>query len=323
LASFAHAGDAPKILLLQSPNAESQLARRLHAEFTNLGIAVVEVPDEAGDDAPRFLVDAATRERAFAAIRVVSDAGGVTVWVADRLTDKILVRSLPASRADVGGEVVALEVVELLRASLLELNLPEPSRRPSPPEVAALIAPAEAPPAPSRPSRFHAELAPTVLACPGGIGPTGHANVGLRYQWTPRLSSRLFVILPVVPGTVRGPEGHAEVAVALAGAALEVTLTPPSSDWLFSTGAALSAAWIRTAGTTESALAERTDSVYTAVPALVAALHRRLSTRATLGLEVMSGVSLPRPVILFGERQTAHWGRPLVGASLVLALALD
>jgi hypothetical protein len=299
------------------------MARRLHAEFTNLGIAVVEVPDDAGDDNGRFLVDAATRERAFAAIRVVSDAGGITVWVADRLTDKILVRSLPASRAGVGGEVVALEVVELLRASLLELNLPEPRRKPSPPEVAALIAPAETAAPPPAPSRFQAELAPTVLACPGGIGPTGHASVALRYKWSPRFSSRLFVTLPVVSGEVRGPEGHAEVAVALAGAAFDVTLTPPSSDWLVSTGAAISGAWIRTAGTTESALAERTDSVYAAVPAIVAALHRRLSTRASLGLELMSGVSLPRPVILFGDRQTAHWGRPLVGASLALALALD
>jgi len=166
-ASTARASDPPKILLMQSPNAQSQLALRLHAEFTNLGIAVVEVPDDAGADAARSLNDAATREHAFAAIRVVTDAGGVTVWVADRLTDKILVRSLPASRADVGGEVVALEVVELLRASLLELNLPAPSRQPSPPEVAALIRPAEAAPPPSRPSRFRAELAPMILAAHG------------------------------------------------------------------------------------------------------------------------------------------------------------
>jgi hypothetical protein len=322
-ASAAQASDAPKILLVQSPNAQSQLAMRLHAEFTNLGIAVVEVPDDAGVDAARFLTDAATREHAFAAIRVVTDAGGVTVWVSDRLTDKTLVRSLPASRADVGGEVVALEVVELLRASLLELNLPEPSRQPSPPEVAALIRPAEAAPLPSRPSRFRAELAPMILAGPGGVGPTGHASVGLRYAWSGRLSSRLFVVLPIVPGNVSGPEGRAEVGVALAGAGLDVSLTQPSSDWIMTTGAAISGAWIRTAGTTESNLLERTDTVYAALPALTAALHRRLGTRASLGLEVLSGVSFPRPVIVFGERQTAHWGRPLLGASLALDLALD
>jgi hypothetical protein len=321
-ASNARSGDPPKVLLVQAANGESQMARRLHAEFMNLGIAVVEIPDESGDDVARFLSEAALRERAFAAIRVTSDAGGTTVWVADRLTDKILVRALPASRADVGDEVVALEVVELLRASLLELNLPEPSRKPSPPEVAALIGPVDAPP-PAGPSRLHAVLAPTVLGGPGGVGPTGHATVGLRYQWSPMLSSRAFVVLPVVPGTVRGPEGHAEVDVAMTGAALDVALTPSSSDWLVSTGAALNVAWIRTVGTTESALLERTDSVFAVVPALVLALHRHLSTRASLGIEALSGVSVPRPVIVFGDRSVAHWGRPLLGASLALELALD
>jgi hypothetical protein len=300
------------------------MVRRLHAEFTNLGIAVLEVPDETTDDAGAFLTEAARREGAFAAVRIVSDGRATTVWVADRLTDKILVRALPASRTGVvGGEVVALEVVELLRASLLELNVPEPSRPSSPPEVAALLAPAEAAPRAERPSRFHAQIAPTVLVAPGGVGPTGHASVGLRYQWTPRLSSRAFVVLPVVAGNVRGPGGRAEVGVGLAGMGLDLALTHPASDWMLLVGGAVAAARIRTVGTSESLLLERADTVYSVVPALLATIQRRLSGRASLGFEVMSGISVPRPIILFGERETAHWGRPLVGASLTLDLALD
>jgi len=139
--SIACAGARPRVLLVRSTGAEPQLAHRLQAEFTNLGIDVIEAPDEAGPDPAAMLTEAAKREQAFAAVRVVSDVGGVTVWVADRLTNKTLVRTLTARTGPIGGEVVALEVVELLRASLLELKVVEPSQAAPPSEVSSLLGP--------------------------------------------------------------------------------------------------------------------------------------------------------------------------------------
>jgi hypothetical protein len=145
----------------------------------------------------------------------------------------------------------------------------------------------------------------------------------MRYRWTPRVSSRAFLVLPVVQGSVYGPEGRAEVGVALAGVGCDVALTRPSSDWIVAVGGAVAIAQIRTVGTSESALLERVDTVYAALPAAVATLERRLSQRASIGLHILGGASFPRPVILFAEREVAHWGRPVIGASLALDLALD
>jgi hypothetical protein len=210
-----------------------------------------------------------------------------------------------------------------LRASLLELNLPEPRSQPSRPEVRALLAPAE-PATPREPaSRLHAEIAPTVFAGPGGVGPTGHAMVGLRYVWNRRLSSRAFVALPVVPAHVRGGEGEAEVDIGLAGAGLEVSLLDPTSGWALYVGGALAIARLRTEGTSQSTLLGRVDTVYAGVPALVASVHRHVVGPASVGLGLIGGVSVPRPVILFADRRAADWGRPLVGAALTIDLALE
>jgi len=323
LPCIAQAADPPRILLFRSSNAEPQMARRLHAEFTSLGISVVETADDVGDDPATFLSQAAAREHAFAAILVISDERGVTVWVADRLTDKILLRTLQRSRTEVSGEVLALEVVELLRASLLELNLPDVDRPPARPEVEALLVRPETRPAAEPSPHVAAEISGIVLAGPGGVSPTGHASVGIRYRWTPRISSRAFLVLPVVPGSVRGQEGRAEVGVALAGVGLDIALTRRSSNWTIAVGGAVAMAQLRTVGTSESALLERVDTVYAAVPAAVATLERRLSQRASIGLRFLTGASFPRPVILFADREVAHWGRPLVGASLALDIALD
>jgi hypothetical protein len=59
------------------------------------------------------------------------------------------------------------------------------------------------------------------------------------------------------------------------------------------------------------------------VPSVIATFERRFSMRASLGLQMLGGVSVPRPVIWFADRQVAHWGRPLIGASLALTLGLD
>jgi hypothetical protein len=323
----ARADAPPRILLLRPPSTEAQLSRRLQAEFTNLGITVVEVADESDDDPTRFLVESAARERAFAAIRVVSNAGGVTVWVADRLTNKILVRTLAPSSSAVGSEVVALEVVELLRASLLELSV-SPKTRPAPPaDVGGLLDARreERAPPPVQPpsSRVHAEIAPTALLTPGGVGPSGHAELGFRYGWTPRVSSRAFVLLPVVPGEVNGAEGSAEVSVGLAGLGLDFAVTEPSSPWTLLVGPAVAAAQIRTVGKSASELLEGTSTVYAAVPLLATRFERRVFGRVAIGGQMFAGMSVPRPVILFGNREAAHWGRPLIGAALILDFLLD
>ncbi len=321
--STAHAEEVPTILFLRSPEVEPRIVHRLRAEFSNLGIAVVEAPDEPTDDPSGGLFEAAGRARAFAAIRIVVSDRDTTVWIADRTTNKTLVRTLPPSSNPHQSEVVALEVVELLRASVLELNLPEAAReRPPAPQIEALLPLVERS-RPAPPPRTRAELAPTILLSPGGMGPTGQAGLGLRYAWTPALSTRGFLLLPVIPGVVSGAEGNAEIDAGLVGLDLQFEWAPTAGHWQLITGVGIAAAAIRVAGTTRSSLLAQVETVYAAVPIVEAALRVDFGSRFGAGARLLGGMSAPRPLILFGDRRVAYWGHPLLGAAATLDVNLD
>jgi hypothetical protein len=99
------------------------LVRRLRAELGAAGFEIVVVPMGPSPD-PRAAVEGADA-RAFASVHVTRAKGGVDVWIADRATGKTSVRHLEGkSPAE-----VALQVVELLRASLAELSV-RPATRP-------------------------------------------------------------------------------------------------------------------------------------------------------------------------------------------------
>src|SRR5262245_34947819 len=78
------------------------------------------------DDALAQLETLTREHAAVAAIRVVADADGAEVLLFDRATDKLLQRHVVGQADQVAR--LALRAVELLRASLLELALPDAPR---------------------------------------------------------------------------------------------------------------------------------------------------------------------------------------------------
>jgi len=134
-----------------------EAAERLRAELVAGGYEVEMVDAENGADPTKTLED--PRLAAAAALTIVptGDGAAIDVFVADRATEKTLVRKVAVDAHSVPdpAKVLAVRAVELLHASLMEAGAPdgpskapavaEPPSDPPPPPVSSENPPARAP----------------------------------------------------------------------------------------------------------------------------------------------------------------------------------
>ncbi len=175
------ATSAPGTILLVVDERAGALATRVAAELEALGFSV---QSRTHEPRPAELAADARRAGAFAAIGIGPTAeGSVEITVLDRVTGKTLRRELlgrsltdPTTR-----ELVALRASELLRASLMEIEAPHPTRGdlPATPVVAKVAVAPETIRRPERRLRLGAESG--VLVAPGlSATPLLQATVGAR-----------------------------------------------------------------------------------------------------------------------------------------------
>src|SRR5262249_46664680 len=201
-------------------------------------------------------------------ILVAEVPGGVDVWIADRVTGKLVQRTVTADDPS----TVAIRAVELLRASLLEERSPHPSRgeveadrtvhaivdadRPPPPAPRAAVAaprvPAAVSPgphaAPVRIATNGVALGPGLLWSAGGLPAIAVLDVSGHVTVLPRLGISAFVTIPLGSAERTGPEGVRRARPALAGLGARVPLAPQEAAWLPLVDAGFSAAWAPATG---------------------------------------------------------------------------
>jgi hypothetical protein len=314
----ALANPSALIAVVRDPQTDERTLTRLHSELDALGLTVRVVAAPAGDRNPRTLERAAREVGAFAALRIVPWEGGIEVWIADRVTGKTLLRELVVAPGEAADEVVALRAVELLRASLLELELPhKPSGQvPPPPAVKRLVSRLEVSRSKSA-HRFGIGLGAGPLLSPGGIDPSWQLLLKARYVMAPRWGAELFVLLPTVPSTIQQPEGSADISVFFLGAALTVDLLPKPDPWTARAALGVGSAVLRMAGSASPLYVSGIDNVVVALPHTRLDLLYSISSDVRLGASIWSGVALPRATVKFAGRQVASWGRP-AGAGTAL-----
>ncbi len=183
-AAIARADEAPAaapsiVAILCAPG--DRFGQRVVAELESLGFVAVVV-DPGSEPLSRASLElSARRAGAMAAIRAVPSERGIEVWIADRVTGKTVLREAHGRRRPPDRDAaLALRVVELLRASLLEVALPtRPAGRGAAARRGARDTKLRAQmslPAPdalvARPApTLRLALAPGVLLSPGGVGP--------------------------------------------------------------------------------------------------------------------------------------------------------
>jgi hypothetical protein len=323
IAASARADDAPHeaastIVVLCAPG--DRFGLRLVAELESLGFRAV-VLDPSTEPASRAALEASAREAgAIAAIRAVPSERGVEVWIADRVTGKTVLRDLPNDRGTPDrDDALALSVVELLRASLLEIALPTPSRGevPATPEIREKMSvPAPSALEPRSPPRLRVSLAPGVLLSPGGFGASGSLAVGIDWMPSDHVGVCALAAIPLTSARVEGAQGSADLTILLGGGGARFTFASRASAWSPSADLGVLAVSLRSAGTAKPGFVASSPSAVTGAP--FARLGLAFAPIPTLRLraDVLAGLVAQGVAIEFARHEVATWGKPLVLSTL-------
>jgi hypothetical protein len=320
----AWADDAIAVMV---ERADDPVAVRMRAELEALGFRVIILPVSERPPSREALEAAAREAGAVAAVRVVPSQKGVEVWVTDRATGKTVLREVvsPQPGSPAGSGTIAVRAVELLRASLMEVEsaTPPPGEVPITPMVRAAALPrapsdeARAPP-PSRRLGLSVQLGPAVAIAAGGVDPTVHMLVDLRWVPGEWLGVDVCGLVPTAPARIESKEGSSLVTLALLGAGAHIALAPllgdhsPEPRWTPTLGAGVAAAWLQLEGVPKPPYAGRRGAVGMVAPYLRAGLGVTALPHLRLRLDLIGGATAPRPVIRHAANQTAAWG-PIFG----------
>lgn len=323
------------VVLVRERGADPVVERaevRLAAELRAAGFSVEEQTAEGADDARR-LVEEADARGPFATVllRRARTGAATDVWVADHVTHKTVVRRMSARGAgDAADRGLALRVVELMRASLVEglvlppaedvPEAPAPAPTPPPPDVAAWTREAvREPPAPE---------AGSVDVAIGVAGAFAGSDVGLavapelRVAWRP---ARMWSIAalgaaPAFGSRVEASQGAATVRQELA--ILEAAFEPTLVDWIRPYVAAGGGVYhFDATGYANAPFTNGSADAWTALLAAGAGARLRLTGSTWLVFDARALMALPRPVVSFAGETVAVAMRPGALAGLSLAVA--
>ena len=329
-ASSARA-DGSRVVIVRDRSADAVVDRaevRLAAELHAAGFQVEErVVD--GDDDARKVVEEPAEGGPFATVllRRSGARAATDVWVADHVTHKTVVRRMGSRGVgDAADRALALRIVELMRASLVEgLVLPAsdddvpaaPSATPTPPPARVL------PPDVTRWTRdalheLPPRRSPHVGLALGVAGAFAGPDVGMAVA--PAWSVGGLVIGPGFGAHVTGAEGTANVRQELALG--EVAFEPaPDGVASFFVSLGAGAYHLYASGDASSPYTSGHDDAWSALLAAGAGLRVRISGATSVVVDAREVLALPRPVVVFASERVAAAMHP--GTLGAVSLAVD
>ncbi len=221
--------NAPATLVLVTNHRDAEIIPLLRSELESLGLTVETVDKGEAEVIPRDLKRAAHDRNAVAAVRVLVSTGVVEVWIADRVTGKVVLREVLPQAADskVSESTVVLRVVELLRASLMEVDAPHAPRGEvaPPPTLYKVVGYPEAT------GQLRLEMGPAVIMSAGGVGPSLAAEFELGYRVSNHFTLDGFGATSIFPGEISHAEGTAQVLSRIFALGIEAHTSARASRW--------------------------------------------------------------------------------------------
>jgi hypothetical protein len=322
-------GPRSRVALVRSPEADRllrEVSTRLKAELHEAGFDVVEVDSAPGD--PRSGVEAASGDsQSFATIAINRAGSGALAdaWISDHVTGKTVVRRLRVGGNSNAAAVLAIRVLELLRASLLEVAAP-----PRGAEVPA-AAPADVigwvePTLPTKePVERDAFEGPALAA--GVLGLHGLRGIGLALGPTVRIShgidrhffGRLVLAGPLGGPSVDAPGGSASVRQQFLSLEMGwATATRPLAAFAWIGGGAY---LLQTSGVAVPPYHSTSDGVFSFLSTAGIGGLARIGERVAVTSEVFVIGLIPKPVVVIAGHESGTAGGPSLGASIGLFVA--
>jgi len=318
LPALAHGEERHKILVLLEQTSPAFLPR-LRAELGSSGFGVAVVKPSTFPPSRSEIEQLAQQEGATAGLSLIEAGSGMEIWVVDRITAKTVFREVILGLYDPreAPEVIAIRVVETLRATLMEVEHPRATSIDTLPaqEIDVL--------ANNRPSRFGLGVGGGAAYSPGGLGPTAHLGLAVTWAVTSRFHLALDGLLTPGRARLRGPEGETSVGLYLAGGSLGFWLTDPAMPVRLRLGAGAWASFMTLSGEATAPYVSTQSQIITVIPHLDLGLRVSLTHRVGLSLGFSGGMSAPATSVHFAAREVATWGRPLLLSNLALETTLD
>lgn len=301
---------APRVVVTTEARPGT-LARQLVLELKARGFeaTLAAAPMTAS---PSALFELASKEHASAVIHLDSSLGGLSVWVVDELTSKLVVRALQPEEDD---GALALQAVEVLRASFLELTV-APAKKGA--VVDREVTAFTAPPEPS--TQLAVAATGGGQLSPGGVplAVTAAVRLELRHTW---VVAGLLGAWQLTPGSLRLDERRATQGSWAASAFAGVRWGQASG---LSVDAGLSAGalsfWVD--GVSAPMVTSRRQALLSVTVGAYAALRVRLASRLWARADLAVDVLLNRPQVFFEKTQVAAFGWPLARLGLGLEVAV-
>jgi hypothetical protein len=311
--SPSSAEEALRVVVIRGEE-ESTTSRRLEAELRSLGLRVISRVSPGPQGTRALLERAARREGAIAAVQVIAQGTKAELWIADRVTNKTVLREIAIetqdrNRAD---DSIAVGVAELLRASLMEVNAPSRAQGAyaSTPELRELgYGRSVRDPADSD-ARLWLSLGTGAELGIRGVGPSmlGHARAG----WTPERGFGVELLggMTLIPALIERSAGRARLSSEWLGAAATFSWRGRNSN--FSTRAGMGVLGVRVRARGESAQAPLRAVTETATSAgpYVHGGPAFGSDSFRIRLNAGALMLLTPPTVRFAEETVARWGAP-------------
>ena len=339
-ASSARA-EGSRVVIVRDKSADAVVDRaevRLAAELRAAGFQVEERVVEGDDDARKVVEEPADGGPFATVLLRRSGARAATdVWVADHVTHKTVVRRMGSRGAgDAADRALALRVVELMRASLVEgLVLPAsdddapPAPSPAPAVAPARILPPDVTdwtrdalhePPPRRSP--HVGLALGVAGAFAGpdVGMAVAPELHVAWYATPAWSIGVLAVGPGFGARITAAEGTATVRQELALGEVAFDSAPAGVASVYvSLGAG--AYHLDASGDANPPYTSGHDDTWSALLAVGAGLRVRIAGGTSVVLDAREVLALPRPVVVFASERVAAAMHP--GTLGALSLAVD
>lgn len=320
--------DAPRVLLVRPPGAAREVNTaliRVEGELAADGFEVVPIEAAPGATSAMSMLQAENSATS-TTVGLFLNAEGTSaeLWVVDKLTDKTVVRHLATQdhAENMRPEVLAVRVVELLRASLLELVVERNN--------AALLASRRAAktstqkatewaarPLQSAPPVWAVETGVAMIWSPGQVE-AAFVSVGRgRFAFAEHLHLRLsFIGLGTHP-EVTGTGGRASIEQ---WCALSELVFAPFREATVRPAFSLGAGTFHTTVTGDAVWPYQGlhDARWAVAADAGVGLSWRLGSRLELAGEAHALLTAPEPIVRFVGQDGAHIGRPGVIGSFTL-----
>ena len=300
-------------VLLVLERVSDPLMARIQAEIAALGLTVVI----GGANGP--LENSAREQRAVAAVRVLPSRRGVELWMADVTTGRTLTRQLVEDERPDGPDhtLVAMQTAEILRTGLFpKTDKPVPEAAPAAPVTTAQAAPAP----PPQTGEWRLRDGVGGLYSLGGVDTAMQDWLTLQRWWRRDLGVALSFSLPILRGSLAGPEGRSLVGAYLGAVEICTSFLEDDSRWLLTGGLGGGVLMLRTEGQIKQPFEQGSASAITGLGYARVELGLKLSKWVRLGIATTAGTTILPVTIRFAGNQAGTWGGLILASFLQLGV---